>query len=156
MQIQQRLTPFLTYADGAEQAAKFYVSVFPDAKILRTVHNPTNGAVLTVEFEILGMKFVGLNAGQDWKFTEAFSLSVPCQTQDEIDMLWEKLTADGGRAVACGWLQDKFGMFWQVVPSKTADWLASEDPAKTQRMFGAMRQMKKLDIAKLQAAFDGE
>ncbi len=92
MEPKQRITPFLTYSDCAEEAAKFYVSVLPDAKLLRTLKNPSSGAVLTIEFEMLGLKFVALNAGQDWKFTEAFSLSVPCQTQTEIDSLWEKLT----------------------------------------------------------------
>ncbi len=155
MQRQQRITPFLTYHNCADQAAKFYVSILPDAKILRTVHNPGNDAVLTVEFEMLGMKFVALNAGQNWKFTEAFSLSVPCQSQSELDNLWEKLTADGGREVACGWLQDKFGMFWQIVPSQIEDWLNSGEPAKLQRMFEALWQMKKLDIATLEKAFSG-
>ena len=155
MQPNQRITPFLTYHDCAEEAAKFYVSILPDAKILRTVLNPGNNAVLTVEFEMLGMKFVALNAGQNWKFTEAFSLSVPCQLQTELDNLWEKLTADGGREVACGWLQDKFGMFWQIVPSQIDDWLNSSDPVKLQRMFEALWQMKKLDIAILQKAFEG-
>ena len=101
------------------------------------------------------MKFVALNAGQNWKFTEAFSLSVPCQSQTELDTLWEKITADGGREGACGWLQDKFGMFCQIVPSQTDEWLDSGNPAKIQRMFEALWQMKKLDIATLQAAFDG-
>ena len=155
MQPNQRITPFLTYHDCAEEAAKFYVSILPDAKILRTVLNPGNNAVLTVEFEMLGMKFVALNAGPNWKFTEAFSLSVPCQSQPELDNLWEKLTADGGREVACGWLQDKFGMFWQIVPSQIDDWLNSSDPVKLQRMFEALWQMKKLDIAILQKAFEG-
>ena len=155
MQPQQRITPFLTYHDCAEDAARFYVSILPDAKILRTVLNPGNNAVLTVEFAMLGMKFVALNAGQNWKFTEAFSLSVPCQSQSELDNLWEKLTVDGGREVACGWLQDKFGMFWQIVPTQIDDWLNSGEPVKLQRMFEALWQMKKLDIAKLQAAFDG-
>ncbi len=156
MQPQQRITPFLTYHDCAEEAAKFYVSILPDAKILRTALNPADDAVLTVEFEMLGMKFVALNAGQNWKFTEAFSLAVPCQSQSELDNLWEKLTADGGREVACGWLQDKFGMFWQIHPSQIDDWLNAGEPVKLQRMFEALRQMKKLDVAKLQAAFDGD
>ncbi len=155
MQPQQRITPFLTYHDCANEAASFYASSLPDAKILRTVRNPGNNAVLTVEFEMLGMKFVALNAGQNWKFTEAFSLSVPCRSQSELDNLWDKLTADGGREVACGWLQDKFGMFWQIVPSQVDDWLNSGDPVKLQRMLEAMWQMKKLDIATLEKAFAG-
>lgn len=156
MQIKQRITPFLSYIDRAEEAADFYVSVLPDSKILRTVANPENGSVLTVEFELSGMKFVALNTGQDWKFTEAISLAMTCDTQDELDSLWAKLTADGGREVSCGWLQDKFGMFWQIVPSQVDDWFGSSEPQKIQRMLNAVWQMKKLDIAKLQRAFDGE
>ena len=156
MQINQRITPFLSYTDRADEAAHFYVSVFPGAKILHTLANPMNGSVLTVEFELLGMKFVALNAGQDWKFTEAISLAVACETQQEIDDLWNKLTAEGGREVSCGWLQDQFGMFWQIIPNQINDWLHSSQPEKVQRMFEALWEMKKLDVAKLQKAFDGE
>ena len=156
MQINQRITPFLSSTDRAEEAAHFYVSVFPDAKILHTLANPMDGSVLTVEFEFLGMKFVALNAGQDWKFTEATSWAVSCESQEEIDALWNKLTAEGGREVSCGWLQDKFGMFWQIVPDQIHDWLHSSQPEKIQRMFESLWEMKKLDVAKLQKAFDGE
>lgn len=154
MKIPQKITPFLSYVDCADAAAKFYVSVFPDARILRTVTNPMNDAILTVEFELAGMKFVALNAGQDWQFTAAMSLAVSCDTQEELDALWEKLTADGGREVACGWLVDKFGMSWQIVPSQLQQWLESEDTEALQRMFGALWQMAKLDVAALQKAFD--
>lgn len=156
MQIRQRITPFLSYIDRAEEAAQFYVSAFPESRIHRTIANPANGAVLTVEFELSGMKFIALNAGQDWKFTEAISFGVYCDTQEEIDTLWAKLTADGGREVSCGWLQDKFGMFWQVWPSRLDDWFGSSDPQKLQRMFSSLWQMNKLDIETLQRAFDGE
>jgi len=155
MQLTQRITPFLSYNNQADEAADFYVSVLPDSKIIRTVTNPGNGSVLTVEFQMAGMNFVALNVGQDWKFTEAISLAVSCDSQQELDALWEKLT-DGGREVQCGWLQDKFGMFWQVVPSQLGEWLKSSDPQKIQRMFEALWQMTKLDIAVLQKAFDGE
>ena len=155
MQIKQRITPFLTYFDQAEEAAKFYVAVLPDSKLLRTVTNPANEAVLTVEFELAGMKFVALNAGQDSKFTEAMSLMIACDTQDEIDTLWTNLLAGGGSELACGWLKDKFGMCWQVVPSQLQRWLESDDAQATQRMFEALWQMKKLDIATLQKAFEG-
>jgi predicted 3-demethylubiquinone-9 3-methyltransferase (glyoxalase superfamily) len=155
VQIKQRITPFLTYFDQAEEAAKFYVAVLPDSKLLRTVTNPANEAVLTVEFELAGMKFVALNAGQDWKFTEAMSLMIACDTQDEIDTLWTNLLAGGGSELACGWLKDKFGMCWQVVPSQLQRWLESDDAQATQRMFEALWQMKKLDIATLQKAFEG-
>ena len=155
MQIQQRITPFLSYVDRAEEAANFYVSVLPDSKILRTVRTAANDSVLTVEFELSGMRFIALNAGQDWKFTEAMSLMIACDTQDEIDSLWTNLMAGGDSELACGWLKDKFGMCWQVVPSQFQQWLESDDPQATQRMFAALWQMKKLDIAKLKKAFDG-
>ncbi len=156
MQIKQRITPFLSYIDCAEDAANFYVSALPDSKIVRTVKNQTNGSVLTVEFELCGMNFIALNAGQDWKFTEAFSLAVWCDTQDEIDTLWGNLTADGGSEVACGWLKDKFGMSWQIVPAPLQQWLASDNPEALQRMFESLWTMKKLDIAELKKAFDGQ
>ncbi|QDV25731.1 VOC family protein [Aureliella helgolandensis] len=155
MQIKQAITPFLSYVDRAEEAAKFYTSTLPNSKILRTLANPMNGSVLTVEFELAGMKFVALNAGQDWKFTEAISLSISCNSQHELDLLWTQLSADGGREVSCGWLQDKFGMFWQIVPVQLQQWLESGEPLKIQRMFESLWQMKKLDIAALQQAFAG-
>ena len=155
MQIQQRITPFLSYFDRAEEAATFYVSALPNSKMVRTVKNPEHGSVLTVEFELCGMHFVALNAGQDWKFTDAFSLAVWCDTQDEIDTLWGNLTADGGSETACGWLKDKFGMSWQIVPAPLQQWLASDNPVALQRMFESLWTMKKLDIAELQQAFDG-
>ncbi|XZE43581.1 VOC family protein [Pirellulaceae bacterium SH467] len=151
----QRITPFLTFKDQAEEAAEFYVSVIPDSKILRKVKNPHADAVLTVELELRGMKFVALNAGQDWKFTEAFSIAVECDTQQELDRVWESLTADGGAELACGWLKDKFGMFWQIWPAELPKWMASEDSEAVQRMFQAVWQMKKLDIATLEKAFGG-
>ncbi len=155
MHIKQRITPFLTYKKQAEEAAEFYVSVLPDSRIIRKIGHPNDRTVLTVEFELCGMKFVGLNAGQDWAFTEAFSLSVACENQAEIDRLWRKLTAGGGSELACGWLKDKFGMCWQIVPAQMEQWMASDQPENLQRMFEAVWQMKKLDVAKLQSAFDG-
>jgi predicted 3-demethylubiquinone-9 3-methyltransferase (glyoxalase superfamily) len=156
MQIEQRITPFLSYVDRAEPAAKFYVSVIPESKMLGTVKNPANGSVITVEFELAGIKFIALNSGQDWKFTEAMSLAISCDTQDEIDLLWERLIADGGQAAACGWLKDKFGMSWQVVPTQMHRWVTSDDGEAVSRMFAALQQMKKLHIATLQSAFDGQ
>jgi predicted 3-demethylubiquinone-9 3-methyltransferase (glyoxalase superfamily) len=158
MQVKQRITPFLTYVNQAAEAASFYTRVFPDGRILGKVSNPADQSVLTVEFQIAGMKFVGLNAGEparNWKFTEALSMSVSCETQAELDSLWSQLTSDGGREVACGWLQDKFGMFWQIVPAQLNEWLDSGEPEKIHRMFTALWQMTKLEIATLQRAFDG-
>lgn len=155
MKIKQKVTPFLTYKHEAEQAAAFYTKVVPDSKILRTVKNPDTDAVLTVEFELAGLKFVALNSGQDWKFTEAFSLSVACDDQDEIDRLWDEFLADGGTELACGWLKDRFGMCWQVVPALLDEWFAANQPENLQRMFQALWQMKKLNLAELQRAFQG-
>ena len=155
MHIKQRLTPFLTFKNQALEAAEFYVSVLPDSRVLRKVNNPQDGTILTVDFELCGMKFIGLNAGQDWKFTEAFSLWVACEDQDEIDRLWRELIADGGSELACGWLKDKFGLCWQIVPGQIESWMASDQPENLRRMLEALWGMKKLDITKLQRAFDG-
>lgn len=155
MQIKQRITPFLSYSSQAEEAAEFYVSVVPGSQIIRKVLNPANQALLTVEFELAGMKFIALNAGQDWKFTEAFSLAIDCDSQDQIDALWNQLIADGGAELYCGWLKDRFGMCWQIWPSQLSGWFASNDPIALQRMFEALWQMKKLDIATLTRAFEG-
>lgn len=156
MQLKQRVTPFLSYSTHAEEAANFYTSLIPDSQIVRRVLNPANQEVMTIEFTLSGIKFVALNAGQEWKFTEAFSLAIECNSQDEIDFLWNRLTADGGEELACGWLKDKYGMCWQVWPSHLQNWLAANDPVALQRMFAALWQMKKLDIAQLQKAFNGE
>ena len=154
--IKQRITPFLSYANQAEEATEFYVSALPDSKILRKVMNPADQSVLTVEFELCGMKFIALNAGkEEWKFNESFSLAVNCDTQDDLDSLWDRLLADGGSELACGWLKDKYGMCWQVWPTQLHAWFKADDPAALQRMFEALWQMKKLDIATLQNAFEG-
>lgn len=155
MQIKQRITPFLSYSSQAEEAAEFYVSIVPESQIIRKVFNPANQAVLTVEFELAGMRFIALNAGQDWKFTEAFSLAIDCDSQDQIDALWNRLVEDGGAELYCGWLKDRFGMCWQIWPSQLHGWFASNDPIALQRMFEALWQMKKLDIATLTRAFEG-
>lgn len=155
MQIKHRITPFLTYKHEAEEAAEFYVAVLPDSKIIRKVKHPSEGTILTVQFELCGMKFVALNAGQDWKFTEAFSLCVGCEDQAEIDRLWQTLLADGGSELACGWLKDKFGMCWQIMPKQLESWMASDQPENLKRMFEAIWQMQKPDVAKLQQAFEG-
>ena len=156
MKLKQRIVPFLSYKDRADEAAEFYVSVIPDSRVLRKVVNPANDTVLTVEFELCGMKFVALNAGREWTFTEAMSIAIECETQEEMDALWGKLIADGGSELACGWLKDKFGMCWQVWPSQMQTWLASDDRESLQRMFESCWQMIKLDAATLQKAFDGE
>ena len=155
MQFQHKITPFLGFNTEAEDAAKFYVSVLPDSRILRTVKNPDTNSIITVEFELAGLTFVALNTGQaNWKFTEAFSLAIACETQQEIDELWNKLL-EGGQELSCGWLKDQFGLCWQVVPAKIGSMIGDPDPARAKRVFDAMCQMIKLDIAQLQKAYDG-
>jgi len=160
----QKLTSCLWFDGRAEEAAKFYVSVFKNAKLGRVSHYPNEGQdvhqqpegrVLVVEFELEGQKFLALNGGPQFKFTEAVSFIVSCDTQAEIDYFWEKLTADGGAPSQCGWLKDKFGLSWQVAPSKIGDWITAKDKSKSARVFAAVMQMVKLDIATLEKAFDG-
>lgn len=160
MKASQKITPFLSFENQAEEAANFYVSVFDDGKITRTMRTPEvpggpPSTVIGVDFQVAGMQFAALNVGQDWKFTEAFSLMVACESQEEIDELWEKLT-DGGQEVQCGWLKDRYGVAWQIVPSALGEMLSDNNPAKAQRAMQAMMQMVKLDLPTLQRAFDGE
>jgi predicted 3-demethylubiquinone-9 3-methyltransferase (glyoxalase superfamily) len=156
----QRITPFLWFDKEAEVAANFYVSVFKNSKVKGmtryTGEEPLGqkGSVMTVDFELDGQEFVALNGGPRFKFTEAVSFVVNCETQEEIDYYWEKLTAGGGEEVQCGWLTDKYGLSWQVVPAKIAEW--ARDAAGFQRVMHAVMPMKKLDIATLQAAYDGK
>ena len=151
----QKLTTCLWFDGNAEAAAEFYLSVFKNAKLGRISHYPNDGQVLVVEFEIEGQKFLGLNGGPQFKLSEAVSFIVSCDTQSEIDYYWEKLTADGGAPGQCGWLKDKFGLSWQVAPSKIGDWITDQDKSKSARVFAAVMQMAKLDIATLEKAFDG-
>jgi predicted 3-demethylubiquinone-9 3-methyltransferase (glyoxalase superfamily) len=154
----QKITPFLWFDSQAEEAARFYVSVFKNSKIKQITHYTgeelaeRKGQVMTVSFELDGQEVVALNGGPRFKFSEAISFVVNCETQEEIDYYWEKLTSGGGEEVQCGWLTDKFGLSWQVVPAKFAEW--AKDPAGMQRMMHALMPMKKLDLAKLQAAFE--
>jgi predicted 3-demethylubiquinone-9 3-methyltransferase (glyoxalase superfamily) len=158
----QKLTTCLWFDGNAEAAAKFYVAVFKNAKLGRISHYPNEGQavhqqpegrVLVVEFEIEGQKFIGLNGGPQFKLSEAVSFVVNCDTQAEIDYYWEKLTADGGKPGQCGWLKDKFGLSWQVTPSKVGDWITASDKSKSARVFAAVMQMGKLDLAALEQAF---
>ena len=148
----------LWFDTQAEEAANFYVSVFKNSKINAITHygdEPPGrkGQVLTVDFELDGEKFTALNGGPQFKFTEAISLVINCETQEEIDYYWEKLTADGGEEVQCGWLSDKYGLSWQVVPVKFFDeWV--KDPAGLQRVMHEVMQMVKLDLATMQKAFE--
>ena len=148
-----RITPFLWFDTQAEDAMNFYASVFKNSKVLSV--NRAGGKTMSVEFELEGQKFMALNAGPHFKFNEAVSFFVNCETQAEIDGYWEKLTADGGAESRCGWLKDKFGLSWQIVPSSLGRMLGDSDPAKAKRTLDAMLTMQKLDIAALQKAHDG-
>jgi len=152
----QKLTSCLWFNGTAEAAAKFYVSVFKNAKLGRTCHYPEDGKTMVVEFEIEGQKFIGLDGGPQFKLNEAISFIVNCDTQAEIDYFWEKLTADGGEPGPCGWLKDKFGLSWQVAPAKVGDWIMDADRSKAARVFAAYNMMGKINIAALEEAFAGK
>jgi predicted 3-demethylubiquinone-9 3-methyltransferase (glyoxalase superfamily) len=163
----QKITPFLWFDHQAEEAAKFYTTVFKNSKLGRILRYGEEaakasssrrpvGSVLTVEFELQGQKFVALNGGSLFKFNESISFVVNCETQDEVDYFWEKLTADGGEESACGWLKDRFGLSWQVTPTVLIDMLHDNDSEKSERVMHAMLQMKKIDIGKLKAAYKGK
>ena len=155
----QRITPFLWFDNNAEEAMNYYVSVFKNSRVHRVVRygdagpGPA-GTVMTVEFELDGQEFVGLNGGPQFKFTEAVSFTVRCETQEEVDYYWEKLS-DGGQKSRCGWLKDKFGLWWQVEPQLLADLMADEDPEKAKRVMQAMLKMDKIEIEPLKRAYDG-
>jgi predicted 3-demethylubiquinone-9 3-methyltransferase (glyoxalase superfamily) len=150
-----RITPFLWFNDQAEDAANFYVSVFKNSKIKQVTRYPEGGPapagkVMVVVFELDGREYLALNGGPMFKFTEAISLVVNCDTQEEIDYYWEKLTADGGREVQCGWLKDKYGLSWQVVPNVVGRLMA--DPVKGKRVMAEVIKMKKLDLKTMEEA----
>ncbi|MQA04704.1 MAG: VOC family protein [Streptosporangiales bacterium] len=156
----QRIKTYLWFDDQAEEAANFYVSLFNDAKILDIKYSGKagpgeEGTVLLVTFQLEGLEFIALNGGPQFKFTEAISLCVDCNTQAEVDELWEKLAADGGEHGPCGWLKDKYGLSWQIVPRVMLEYLSDPDETKSARAMAAMLQMSKLDIDELRAAYEG-
>jgi predicted 3-demethylubiquinone-9 3-methyltransferase (glyoxalase superfamily) len=152
----QKITPFLWFDTQAEEAANFYVSIFKNSRV-KTLSRygdagpGPKGSVMTVQFELSGQEFLALNAGPQFKFSPAISFLINCETQEEVDCYWDKLSA-GGREDQCGWLTDKFGLSWQVVPTILGKLLADKSAGKAQRVMQAMLQMKKIDIGKLQAA----
>jgi len=157
----QKITPFLWFDDQAEEAVKFYTALFKNSKMGRILRYNEEaaektgrpvGSVLTIEFEIEGQKFVALNGGPLFKFNESVSFVINCETQEEVDYFWGKLTADGGEESACGWLSDKFGVSWQVTPTVLIDMLHDNDQEKSGRVMQAMLQMKKIDIKALKDA----
>ncbi len=155
----QKIVTFLTYDDQAEEAAKLYTSLFRNSRILQTTRYPEGapmpkGSVMTITFELEGQRFVALNGGPHFHFTDGISLNVNCDTQAELDRLWDGLSA-GGKQIQCGWLTDRFGVSWQIVPTKIVELVGDRDPVKAKRAMEAMLKMVKLDIATLQRAHDG-
>jgi predicted 3-demethylubiquinone-9 3-methyltransferase (glyoxalase superfamily) len=153
------IVPNLWFDTEAEQAAEFYVSVFPDSRIVSRALYPEGapgpaGTVMTVEFELDGQRFVGINGGPQFPFTEAVSFQITCETQEEVDRFWDALT-EGGEESMCGWLKDRYGLSWQVVPVGMEEVFADPDPSRAQRAMQAMMGMRKLDLAALRAAADG-
>jgi predicted 3-demethylubiquinone-9 3-methyltransferase (glyoxalase superfamily) len=165
MQNIQKITPCLWFDDQAEEAAKFYTAIFNNSKITsitrygaagHEVHGRPAGTVMTVAFELDGHPFTALNGGPMFKFNESISLQVSCETQEEVDYYWEKLSEGGDRnAQQCGWLKDKYGASWQVVPNVLREMLADPDSEKSERVMKSMLQMKKIDIEELKRAYDG-
>ena len=158
--MQQKIIPNLWFDTEAEEAADFYTSIFKDSRIVNKTHYTEGapreaGMVMTVEWELNGQRFVGINGGPQFKFDEAVSFAIDCADQDEVDYYWEKLTEGGGSEGQCGWLKDKFGLAWQVVPTGWDEVFAVADPKRAERAMKAMLQMTKLDIAELRRAADG-
>ena len=155
----QKITPFLWFDDQAEEAANFYVSVFKDSKILDVSRYGEGspkpaGTAMVVNFELDGQPVMALNGGPEFKFTEAISFFVTCETQEEVDRFWNQLTAEGGEESQCGWLKDKFGLSWQIVPTALGTYLGGSDPAGAARAMQAMLQMRKIDIEGLRRAYE--
>ncbi|SRR5258708_753984 len=156
----QKITPFLWFNGQAEEAMNFYVSIFKNSKVLRVSRYGDagpgpKGTVMSATFQIEGQNFFALNGGPQYSFTPAISFLVNCETQEEVDELWDKLS-QGGKADRCGWLKDKYGLSWQIIPSALGKMLGDSDPAKAQRVMMAMLQMDKIDIAGLERAYAGE
>ena len=158
----QKISPFLWFDNQAEEAVNFYVSVFKNSKVRNITHydeavakasGKPEGSVMTIDFQLEGQDFIALNGGPQFKFTEAISFSVDCKTQEEVDELWEKLS-EGGEEGPCGWLKDKFGLSWQIVPTALVEMLQDKDAEKAKRVTRAMLQMKKLDIETLKKAYE--
>ena len=157
--MQQKITPNLWFDTEAEEAAEFYISVFKNSRVVNVARYTEAGprpagTVMTVEFELDGQRFIGINGGPEFTFSEAVSFMISCETQEEIDYYWDRLT-EGGEEGPCGWLKDKFGLSWQVVPTGMDEIFADPDPTRAERAMRAMFGMRKLDIATLRSAADG-
>ena len=161
----QKITTFLWFNNNAEEAVKFYTSIFKNSKIVRISYYPEAAAkasgrrsrsVMTISFKLRGQDFIALNGGPNFKFTEAISLMVHCDTQAELDRYWKKLTAGGGKEIECGWLKDKYGLFWQIVPKFIIQLISDKDRAKADRVMQVVMSSVKLDFKKLKAAADAK
>ena len=157
--MQQKITPSLWFDTEAQEAAEFYTSIFEDSRIVNTARYSEagpreTGSVMTVEWELNGQRFIGINGGPQFKFDEAVSFTITCKDQDEVDHYWEKLTA-GGEESQCGWLKDRFGLSWQVVPEGMGELLGDPDPGRANRAMKCMLQMRKIDLDELRRAADG-
>jgi predicted 3-demethylubiquinone-9 3-methyltransferase (glyoxalase superfamily) len=160
MKIQQKITPFIWYDKGAEDAVAHYLKVFGRGEVTHTQRWGENspgeaGTVMVVQFELLGQQMTAFNGGPHFKLTEAFSLMVACDDQAEIDHLWTQLQAGGGKPKACGWVEDAWGLSWQIIPAAWFDMIRDPDAARVQRVFQAIWQMEKIDLATLRRAYDG-
>lgn len=156
----QKITPFLWFDDKAEEAMNFYISIFRNSKIVSVTRYGEagpgpKGSVMTAGFQLDGQEFIALNGGPHFKFTEAISFSINCETQEEVDEMWEKLS-EGGEKGRCGWLKDKYGLSWQVNPIALGEMLQDKDPEKAKRVMEAMLQMDKIDIETLKQAYEGK
>jgi predicted 3-demethylubiquinone-9 3-methyltransferase (glyoxalase superfamily) len=157
---EQKIVPNLWFDTQAEEAAHYYIDVFGSGRVISVTPYPEGspglaGSVMTVEFEAGGMRFVGINGGPEFRFTDAVSFEIGCADQAEVDRFWNRFIADGGEESQCGWLKDKYGLSWQVVPAGMAEIFADSDPGRAQRAMQAMLGMRKLDVAALRAAADG-
>lgn len=156
-----KISPCLWFDGQAEEAAKFYTSILPDSRIEKVQRSPADnpsgpeGAVLTVDFSLAGQRFIGLNGGPDFAFNEAISFSIDCADQEEVDRLWDALVEGGGEHSVCGWLKDRYGVSWQVIPRQLPELLGGPDPEGAARAMKAMLEMTKIDVAKLREAYDG-
>ncbi len=152
----QKIVPCLWFDGTAEEATEFYVSLFEDSEILSGMRDPQTGNVISTSFRICGQQFMTINGGPEFQFTEATSFMVRCESQEEVDRLWDALTADGGEESQCGWLKDKYGVSWQITPTRLLELVSSGDPEGNSRATQAMLKMQKIDIATIERAYAGE
>lgn len=156
----QKITPYLWFDNQAEEAMNFYIGIFRNSRVVEVSRYPEGlpipaGTAMVCKFELEGQSFLALNGGPQFKFTESISLFVDCETQAEVDMLWAKLIADGGEESMCGWLKDKYGLSWQIIPRRLGELMGDPDPVKAQRVVQAMLHMRRIDVAALEQAYAG-